>query len=79
MPRNRLTRQQLLGLLLTAIFGALCVLVVALTPRRQAPPDIYCRPDSTTTASPRRQRAAKPPNPRPAAPPPSRNHLDEPI
>lgn len=75
MPRNRLTRQQLLGLLLTAIFGALCVLVVALTPRRQAAPDIYCRPDSTATA-PRRQRAAKPLKPRPAAPPP-RNHLDE--
>lgn len=75
MRHDRLTRQQMLGLLLTAILGALCLLALALTPRRQAPPDVYLPADSTATA-PRQPRPKKPRATHQPAPPP-RNHLDE--
>lgn len=78
MSRNRLTRQQLLGLLLTAILGLLAVLAVALLPRGQVSPDVFYSPDSisakTTKVKPKKKKEAKK-----TATPPQRNPLDEPI
>lgn len=78
MSRNRLSRQQMLGLILTALLGAVAVVIVMLWPRPRASADpVLRRPDSIAAPAVKRTKETR--VSRPAPPPAPRRHLDEPF